>query len=56
MAGLVPAICFFAGAAREGVRAQGGAPDAPLPEAAHVRAALPAPADMAYIGVTDSRR
>jgi thymidine phosphorylase len=30
---------------REMVRAQGGDPDAPLPQAAHVRAALPAPAD-----------
>ncbi|HEV2252850.1 MAG TPA: thymidine phosphorylase [Streptosporangiaceae bacterium] len=30
---------------QEMVRAQGGDPDAPLPRAAHVRAALPAPAD-----------
>ena len=27
------------------VRAQGGDPDAPLPQAAHVQTALPAPAD-----------
>jgi len=31
---------------REMVRAQGGDPDAPLPQAAHVRAALPAPANV----------
>jgi thymidine phosphorylase len=30
---------------KEMVRAQGGDPDAPLPQAAHIRAALPAPAD-----------
>ncbi|HJY94895.1 MAG TPA: thymidine phosphorylase, partial [Streptosporangiaceae bacterium] len=43
-----PAVAIADGRAltayREMVRAQGGDPDAPLPQAAHVRAALPAPA------------